>query len=209
MKWEREKMAEKDLGEELEKFEQGVENLKNKEFRLFGLKMTPMTISALIAGIGSIVGALYAGFLMYQKIEEVAGLDVGAFEQRMEVIETKLDEAVDYTRDIKSGLRDDILGIEKQVDRMEDKLRDSEAETRAIIQSAEERFENKRDALQNDYDSKANRLSETNTSRMDELNNKVDRNIADMEQKIERSMKDLENRLNNKLQRALDNPLAN
>ena len=194
MKWEREKMAEKDLGEELEKFEQGVENLKNKEFRLFGLKMTPMTISALIAGIGSIVGALYAGFLMYQKIEEVAGLDVGAFEQRMEVIETKLDEAVDYTRDIKSGLRDDILGIEKQVERMEDKLRDSEAETRAIIQSAEERFENKRDALQNDYDSKANRLSETNTSRMDELNNKVDRNIADMEQKIERSMKDLENR---------------
>jgi len=202
-------MAEKDLGEELEKIEQGVENLKNKEFRLFGLKMTPMTVSALIAGIGSIIGALYAGFLMYQKIEEVAGLDVGAFEQRMEIIETKLDEAVDYTRDIKSGLRDDILGIEKQVDRMEDKLRDSETETRAIIQSAEERFENKRDALQNDYDSKANRLSETNTSRMDELNNKVDRNIADMEQKIERSMKDLESRLNNKLQRALDNPLAN
>jgi hypothetical protein len=203
------KMADKDLGEELEKVEQGIENLKNKEFRLLGMKMTPMTVSALVAGIGSIVGALYAGFLMYQKIEEVAGLDVGAFEQRMEVIETKLDEAVDYTRDIKSGLRDDILGIEKQVDRMEDKLRDSEAETRAIIQSAEERFENKRDALQNDYDSKANRLSETNTSRMDELNSKVDRNISDMEQKLEREMKDLEGRLTNKLQRALDNPLAN
>jgi len=203
------KMADKDLGEELEKVEQGIENLKNKEFRLLGMKMTPMTVSALVAGIGSIVGALYAGFLMYQKIEEVAGLDVGAFEQRMEVIETKLDEAVDYTRDIKSGLRDDILGIEKQVDRMEDTLRDSEAETRAIIQSAEERFENKRDALQNDYDSKANRLSETNTSRMDELNSKVDRNISDMEQKLEREMKDLESRLTNKLQRALDNPLAN
>ena len=168
-----------------------------------------MTVSALVAGIGSIVGALYAGFLMYQKIEEVAGLDVGAFEQRMEVIETKLDEAVDYTRDIKSGLRDDILGIEKQVDRMEDMVRDQEQETRAIIQSAEERFENKRDALQNDYDSKANRLSETNTSRMDELNSKVDRNISDMEQKLEREMKDLEGRLTNKLQRALDNPLAN
>lgn len=202
-------MAERDLGEELENIEEGIENLKNKEFRLFGMKMTPMTVSALVAGIGSVVGALYAGFLMYQKIEEVAGLDVGAFEQRMEIIETKLDEAVDYTRDIKSGLRDDILGIEKQVDRMEDKLRDSEAETREIVQNAEERFENKRDALQNDYDEKANRLSESNTTRMDELNSKVDRNINDMEQKIEREMKDLESRLNNKLQRALDNPLAN
>jgi len=202
-------MAERDLGEELENIEEGIENLKNKEFRLFGMKMTPMTVSALVAGIGSVVGALYAGFLMYQKIEEVAGLDVGAFEQRMEIIETKLDEAVDYTRDIKSGLRDDILGIEKQVDRMEDKLRESEADTREIVQNAEERFENKRDALQNDYDEKANRLSESNTTRMDELNSKVDRNINDMEQKIEREMKDLESRLNNKLQRALDNPLAN
>ena len=44
-------MADKDLGNELEKFEEGIENLKNKEFRLFGIKMTPMTISALIAGI--------------------------------------------------------------------------------------------------------------------------------------------------------------
>jgi len=202
-------MTERDLGEELENVEQGIENLKNKEFRLLGMKMTPMTVSALIAGIGSIIGALYAGFLMYQKVESVANLDVEAFEQRMEIIETKLDEAIDYTRDIKSGLRDDILAIEKQVDRMEDKVRESEATTREIIQNAEERFENKRDALQNDYDEKANRLSETNTSRMDELNSKVDRNITDMEQQLERDMKDLESRLNNKLQRALDNPLAN
>ena len=191
-------MAEKDLGEELEKIEQGVENLKNKEFRLFGLKMTPMTISALIAGIGSIVGALYAGFLMYQKIEEVAGLDVGAFEQRMEIIETKLDEAVDYTRDIKSGLRDDILAIEKNVDRMEDKVREQEQETRDTIARAEERFENKRDALQNDYDEKANRLRDSNDTRMN-----------DLEAKVERDLSELDERLSNKLQRALDNPVAN
>jgi len=187
-------MADKDLGEELEK----IEDLKNKEFRLLGIKMTPMTITALVAGLGSIVGTLYAGFIMYQKIEEIAGLDVGAFEQRMEIIETKLDEAVDYTRDIKSGLRDDILGIEKQVDRMEDKLRESEEDVRTSIANAEERFENKRDALQNDYDEKANRLAERNDSMRTDLEDKVNREITD-----------LEDRLNKKLQRALDNPLAN
>jgi len=195
----------KDLGKGLEE----IENLKDKEFRLLGIKMTPTTIGAAVALIGSVIGALYGGFLMYQKVEEVAGLDVGAFEQRMEVIETKLDEAVDYTRDIKSGLRDDILGIEKQVDRMEDKLRETEEDVRDQIASAEERFENKRDALQNDYDEKANRLQESSQNRMDDLDTKVDRNISDMEVKIERDMKDLEDRLNKKLQRALDNPLAN
>lgn len=195
----------KDLGKGLEE----IENLKDKEFRLLGIKMTPTTIGAAVALIGSVIGALYAGFLMYQKVEEVANLDVGAFEQRMEVIETKLDEAIDYTRDIKSGLRDDILSIEKQVDRMEDKVRESEATTRDIIANAEERFENKRDALQNDYDESANRLQESSQNRMDDLDSKVDRNISDMEAKVERDMKDLEDRLNKKLQRALDNPLAN
>src|SRR5210317_1229062 len=188
----------KDLGQELENMEEGIENLKNKEFRILGIKVTFMSVSALVAVLGSVLGALYGGFLMYQKVEEVANLDVGAFEQRMEVIETKLDEAIDYTRDIKSGLRDDILSIEKQVDRVEDSMRKQEGEVREIIQNAEERFENKRDALQNDYDQKANRLAERNDSLR-----------TDLETKVDRDLKDLEDRLNKKLQRALDNPLAN
>jgi len=191
-------MADKDLGESLENMEENIEKLKNKEFRILGVKVTFMSVSALAAVLGSVIGALYFGFTMYQKIEEVANLDVGAFEQRMEVIETKLDEAIDYTRDIKSGLRDDILSIEKQVDRVEDSMRKQEGEVREIIQNAEERFENKRDALQNDYDQKANRLSESNQTRMDDLT-----------EKVERDLKDVEDRLNKKLQRALDNPLAN
>jgi hypothetical protein len=52
--------------------------------------------------------------------------------------------------------------------------------------------------LQNDYDTKANRLQDSNQNRMD-----------DLEAKVERDLKDLEDRLTIKLQRALDNPLAN
>ena len=92
---------------------------------------------------------------------------------------------------------------------MEDKIREQEAETREIIQSAEERFENKRDGLQNDYDEKANNLRDSNDSRMTDLEAKVDRDIADMLSRVERDIKTLEDTLTNKLQRALDNPLAN
>ena len=83
-------------------------------------------------------------------------------------------------------------------DELKSAIREQEAETRLIVQNAEERFENKRDRLQNDYDEKANRLQESNTSRMD-----------DLEAKVERDLKDLDDRLSKKLQRALDNPLAN
>lgn len=200
-------MADKDLGESLENVEEGIENLKNKEFRVLGFKVTFVSVTALLSVLGAVIGSLYGGFLMYQKVEEAIAFveqqqeyeeKINSYDQRMQIIETKLEEAVDYTRDIKSGLRDDILAIEKNVDRMEDKVREQEQETRDTIARAEERFENKRDALQNDYDEKANRLRDSNDTR-----------INDLEAKVERDLKELDERLSDKLQRALDNPLAN
>src|SRR6056300_1794297 len=55
-----------------------------------------------------------------------------------------------------------------------------------------------RDALQNDYDEGASRLQDRSDSR-----------LTDLEDKMERAMKELEDNLNARLQRALDNPLAN
>jgi DNA anti-recombination protein RmuC len=202
-------MADKDLGELTENFEEEVENLKNTKMKIFGITMTPTTIGAAFAILSSIVGGLYATFQVYDDYmgmkEIVENIDVDAISaenalviQKMEENMARIDEAIEYTRDIKGGLRDDILGIEKQVDRVEDKLRAQEADVREIIQNAEERFENKRDALQNDYDNKANNLRDSNNQRM-----------TDLENQVERDLKRLETDITNKLQRALDNPLAN
>jgi len=178
-------MSERDLGEELENVEQGIENLKNKEFKLFGIKMTPMTVSALVAGVGSLVGALYGGFLMYQKVEQaIEFVDqqqeyeerIADYDNRMKVMETKMEETVEYARDIKGGLREDILRIEQQSDRTEDMVRKSIDDVRNMISDAEARFETKRDSLR---------------------------------QQVVRDTKELEDRLDSKIQRALDNPLAN
>jgi len=200
-------MSDKDLGESLENMEEGIENLKNKEFRILGIKVTFVTATAALSVVGAVIGSLYGGFLMYQKVEQAIEFveqqeeyeaKIAGFEEQMALMQVQVDQTVEYAREIKNGLRDDILAIERNVDRVEDKLREQERENREIIANAEERFENKRDALQNDYDEKANRLSERNDSRM-----------TDLEDKMERDMKDLEDRLNNRLQRALDNPLAN
>lgn len=161
-----------DLGKKLEE----IESLKDKKFKLFGISMTPTTIGAAVALLGSVIGMLYAGFVMYQKIDSIANLDVEAFNNRMKVIEAKVDETVEYTRDIKNGLRDDILRIEQQSDRTEDLVRETEDKVRTMIDDAEMRFETKREQLY--------------------MSNKAD-------------LKELEDRLNKKVQRALDNPLAN
>jgi len=141
---------------------------------------------AAVMGLSSVVGTLYAGFLMYQKVEEIASLDLGAYQQQMEVMDAKVTEAVDYSRDIKNGLRDDILRIEQQADRTEDlvrtttrELRDSmdsvEEDAREMIDAAEQRFETRREQLRTSQD---------------------------------QDIKELEERLESLVQRALDNPLA-
>ena len=202
-------MADKDLGEGIEAFEEEIENLKNTKMKLFGITMTPTTIGAAFALVSSLLGGLYGAFTVYNDYmgmkEIVENIDVEAIKaenalviQKMEENMARIDQAVEYTRDIKSGLRDDIMAIEKQVDRVEDNLRQQESEVRDIIQNAEERFENKRDALQNDYDQKANNLRDSNDTRM-----------GDLEEKVERDLKALETEIMTKLQRALDNPLAN
>ena len=213
-------MANKDLGEGIENFEAEIENLKNTKMKIFGITMTPTTIGMLFALISTILGGLYGSFKVYDDYmamkEIVQNIDVEAIQVENDKVIVKLndamlriDEAIEYTRDIKSGLRDDILGIEKQVDRMDDKVREQEEDNRAVIQNAEERFENKRDALQNDYDTKANALRDSNNSRMTDLESKVERDNEALRVSLQRKMDELDATLNSTLQRALDNPLAN
>ena len=179
------------------------------EFEFAGTTFRGGKMFVVLTALSTLGGGAWAGFEVYKDYmdmkEIVQNIDVDAIAAKNALVIQKIDEsmvrveeAIEYTRDIKSGLRDDILGIEKQVDRMEDKIRDTEEDIRETIASAEERFENKRDALQNDYDEKANRLTERNDSLR-----------TDLENKVERDLTDLETRLNKRLQRALDNPLAN
>jgi septal ring factor EnvC (AmiA/AmiB activator) len=161
----------RNLGEQLEE----LDGLKDKAFTILGIEMTPATIAAAVALLSTICGGLYGGFLMYQKVEAVAGMDLGAYQQQMEVMDAKVQEALDYARDIKNGLKDDIIQLEKQVDRAEDAVRTNEEKVRTLIDDAEKRFETRRDQL---------RMSQ------------------------DQDMKELEDRLNAKMQRALDNPLA-
>ena len=159
-----------------------VESLADKEVKAGGVKLTASSVLAIIAFLSTVVGGLYGGFTLYQKIEEVAGLDLTAYQQQMDVMDAKVsgisekvEESVEYTRDIKNGLKDDLLRIEQQTDRVEDMVRDNEDKVRSMIDDAEIRFENQRERV---------RVSQSS------------------------AMKELEDRLNAKLQRALDNPLA-
>jgi len=149
------------------------------EVEFGGMTFKGGKMMVMLTALSTLGGAAWGGFQFYDDYmdmkEVVQNIDTGEIEARNNIIEQKLDDAISYTRDIKSGLRDDIISIEKQADRVEDKVRESEEKVRLMIDNANDRFETKRDALKSDTD---------------------------------RDMNELEKRLTEKLQRALDNPLA-
>ncbi len=149
------------------------------EFEFGGMTFKGGKAAVMLTALSTLGGASWAAFEFYKDYtdmkEVVQNIDTDAIAARNLQIEQKLDDAIEYTRDIKTGLRDDILAIEKQADRAEDKVRTMENEVREMIDKASERFETKRDQMREDSD---------------------------------QEMEDLEERLEKKLQRALDNPLA-
>ena len=123
----------------------------------------------------------------------IANIDTGQVNARMDVINTKLDEALDYS-EIFKWARDDIFRLEKIIDKVEDYINEVQTKTRPLIDDAETRFDTKRDDLLNQYVAQKDMLVRENSSTKELLESKI---------------KDLEEEMESKLQRALDNPLAN
>ena len=208
-------MADKDLSKGLESIDESIENLKNKEFRIAGVKVTAVSVTAMFSLVGAVVGSLYGGFVMYQKIEEaIAFVDqqqeyqqlMASYDDRMSIIEIKLGEAVDYTRDIKDGLRDDILKLEQALDRMEDKVDASEDRVKAAQASIESTLESVRADMNQVEKDVAQSIRE-----VESLNRETEKDVRDTmrstESRIDEDMRQLEKDLSEKLQEALDNPL--
>ena len=129
------------------KIADGIDGLADRQLQAGGMKLTAGSIIAIFAFLSTVGSGLYGGLLMWQKIEEVAGLDLQEYQTQMELMDANIQQTMDYTREIKTGLRDDILSIERQADRVEDMVRKSEDSVREMIDKAEVRFENQRERV--------------------------------------------------------------
>ena len=205
-------MSEKDLGEALDNIDEEIENLKNKEFRLFGIKVTAVTIGAAMTLISTVVGAFYGAFVVYtdymdmkEQIQSYVAPDLSGFQEQLSVLDQRVTAAEDsvfesqgYIRDVRTGLADDIRSVENLVGELEDRMREVETDTRdqlrlndvdvqGYLRSSEERFDRMTQRMMSDFDTKR-----------DSLSTESDRKIQELEERLEQ-----------RIQRALDNPLAN
>jgi hypothetical protein len=168
----------KNLDEKVDQLEAAVD--PNTVISVGGINFTPAKLMIVGGIISTVLGGLYGAFEVYkdymdmkEKIQTYVAPDLTEFDKRLELItkemaatKTSVQETVDYSRDIKNGLREDIMRIEKQVDRTEQRTKESEEKVRQMIDIAAGRFENKRDQLASESDRKIKDLEERMNSKI-------------------------------------------
>ena len=163
------------------------------EVEIAGAKIKGGRLMLLVPIVSALGGGLWGGFEFYKDYmdmkEIIQEIDVDTITAQNTLTQTKLDEAIDYTRDIKNNLREDIMTVEGHVDKI-------------------------RNEVQNAID-EMNQLQKDTLASMREveaLNRETEKDVRDTmretESRIEESMTKLEERLGTRLQEALDNPLV-
>ena len=136
--------------------------------------------------LSTLAGGLWAGFEFYKDYmdmkEIVENIDIQAIKADNALVVTKLEEAIDYTRDIKQGLKDDIIRMEKVTDDTNRRMK----------------------VLQRDIDLRMRELSDL--SRESEKDARD--TMRETEDRIDGKMEKLDASLRKTLQEALDNPLT-
>ena len=187
------------------------------EFEFAGTTFRGGKMFAVLTALSTLGGGLWAGFEFYKDYmdmkEIVQNIDVDAIAAENAKVMLKMDEqmlrieeAIEYTRDIKSDLRQDVLEMEKLVERLEDKTDASEdrvKDSQNSIEATLEGVRNEMNQVQKDVTSSIREVEAV----IRESEKDVRNTMRETEDRIDASMRQLDKDIHEKLQEALDNPL--
>ena len=169
-------------------------------------------IGIAVTALSTLAGSAYVGYEFYFDYldlrEVVQEIDIDEIKAQNELVLTKLDDAIVYTRDIKNNLRDDLLKLEGYIDKLETKIETSSERiktTQSSIDLVLEDVLNQMNEVQKDVTTSIREVE----SLIRESEKDVRDTMRETVNNVEADMGKLEDQLNERIQEALDNPLSN
>ncbi len=98
------------------------EGLSGKKLTLFGLRVSGASIMGLFALLSTVFGSLYGGFLLYQKVESLAALDLGDISSQMQKTSADVILIQEHTKAIKIELKKDMTDLRNSQWNLESKV---------------------------------------------------------------------------------------
>jgi hypothetical protein len=189
----------KDVNAKIDEAEEAVKKYASKDtvISIGGYEFTPAKLMVAFTLVSSLLGGLYGCFEVYKdyqsmkkKIAEYTAPDLSSFDKRLAVIEENSQKGADYTRDIKNDLKNDIRRNESVTEQVERSVKTAQRETEQEMRQA-------RKDVREDLDKARAEV------------NAIRKEMADARKDIEREVTQMKKEVDSKIQKAIDNPLAN
>ena len=192
-------MSNTDLNKEVDKLEAAAKKYASKDtvISVGGYEFTPAKLMVAFTLVSSLIGGLYGTFEVYKdyqsmkkKIAEYSAPDLSEFDKRLAVIEENSSKTSDYTRDIKNDLKNDIRRNETVTEQIERSVKNAQRETEVEMRQA-------RKDVREDLDKARSEV------------NAIRKEMADARREITKEVETLKRDIDSRIQKAIDNPLAN
>lgn len=192
----------KDVNAKIDELEQAKKKYASADtvISIGGYEFTPAKLMVAFTIVSSVLGGLYGCFEVYKdymgmkkKIAEYVAPDLSELNKKMEITMQNSEKSVQYTQDIKNDLKSDIRRLEGVVESVERDTKSSLRDTDKSVQDA------RRDVRETkaEVDKITRQLEKDTTSQNKEL-----------QRQMEGEVRALRREVDDKIKKALDNPLA-
>ena len=176
---------------------------KDTVISIGGYEFTPAKLMVAFTIVSSLLGGLYGAFEVYKdyvgmkkKIGEYSAPDLSGFDKRLSSTKTS-----DYTRDIKNDLKGDIRRNESVTEQVERSVKQAQRESEGEMRDM-------RKGVREDLD-KARAEAAAVRAEMAQARREISTETQQLKKEVTKEVEVLKKELDQKIQKAIDNPLAN
>lgn len=200
----------KDLDEKVDKLEAAVD--PNTVISIGGYSFTPAKLMIAAGIVSSTIGGLYGVFEAYKdymsmkkRIAEYVSPDFSEYELRIIKLEENSEKVVGYTRDINTNLKSDIRRNETVLENVERSGKISQREVEKDIADIRKQLDAEIKEIRKNTDSQVREMQKQVDSTVQNVNERVNR----IERETSAELRTIRREVDDKIKKALDNPLAN
>lgn len=197
--------------EDLEKLQKQYMS-KDTVISIGGYSFTPAKLMIAAGIISSVLGGLYGVFETYKdymgmkkKIAEYVAPDFSEYEARIVRLEENSEKVVGYTRDINQNLKGDIRRTETVLEGVERGSKTAQREVEKDVNDIRRQIDGEIKEIRRSTDSQVREMQKQVDTTVQTVNERVNR----IERDTNTELRTIRREVDDKIKKALDNPLAN
>ena len=204
----------KDLNKEVEKLEGAMKKYASKDtvISIGGYEFTPAKIMIAFGIVSSVLGGLYGVFEAYKdyesmkkKIANYVAPDFSEYEARIIKLEADNEKMLGYTRDVNTNLKGDIRRTEQVLEGVERGSKTAQREVEKDVNDIRRQIDGEIKEIRRSTDSQVREMQKQVDSTVQNVNERVNR----IERETNAELRTIRREVDDKIKKALDNPLAN